>query len=157
MEKSDIPAPGTATLPALPSLLRRLAAMAYDGLLILALAFVVSALMLLISGGHLGQPDRPLWLLWAHRIVLAASVWGFFAWFWTHGGQTLGMRAWRLRLVATDGGPVTWAQAVRRFAGATLSLAALGLGYLWILFDPEQRSWHDRLSGTHLILVPKRH
>jgi uncharacterized RDD family membrane protein YckC len=123
--------------------------MVYDGLLILALAFVVSALMLLISGGHLGQPDQPLWLLWTHRIVLAVSVWGFFAWFWMHGGQTLGMRAWRLRLVATNGGAITWTQTVRRFAGA------LGLGYLWVLFDPQQRSWHDRLSGTHLILVPK--
>lgn len=139
----------------LPGLLRRLAAMAYDGLLILALAFGVSALMLVASGGRLGHPDRPLWLLWAHRISLVASTWAFFAWFWMHGGQTLGMRAWRLRLVATNGGVITWQQTLRRFAGATLSLTALGLGYLWILFDPERRSWHDRLSRTHLIVVPK--
>lgn len=145
-----------ALISAPPGLLRRLAALAYDALLILALAFVVSALMLLVTGGRLGQPDRPSWLLWAHRIVLIAAVWGFFAWFWMHGGQTLGMRAWRLRLVSADGSAITWTQTVRRFAGATLSLAALGLGYWWILFDPEKRSWHDRLSGTHLIVVPKR-
>ena len=141
--------------PAPPGLLRRLAAMAYDGLLVLALAFAVSALLLWASGGRLG-PDRPLWLLWAHRIILVVSVWGFFAWFWLHGGQTLGMRAWRLRLVATGGGAISVGQSVRRFAGAALSLAAFGLGYLWVLFDPEQRSWHDHLSGTHLIVVPKR-
>lgn len=139
-----------------PGLFRRLAAMVYDGLLILALAFVVSALLLMASGGRLGQPDRPPWLLWAHRIALAASIWGFFAWFWIHGGQTLGMRAWRLRLVAVDGSAITWAQTIRRFAGATLSLVALGLGYLWVLFDPDRRSWHDRLSGTVLVGVPKR-
>jgi len=138
-----------------PGLLRRLAAMAYDGLLVLALAFAVSALLLWTSGGRLGQPDRPLWLLWAHRIILVVSAWGFFAWFWLHGGQTLGMRAWRLRLVANDGGAITLGQTVRRFAGAALSLAAFGLGYLWILVDRKQRSWHDRLSGTHLIVVPK--
>lgn len=146
----------SAPISAPPGLLRRLAALAYDGLLILALAFVVSALMLFVTGGRLGRPDRPSWLLWAHRTLLMATVWGFFAWFWTHGGQTLGMRAWRLRLVATDGGTITWMHTLWRFAGAALSLAALGLGYWWILVDPERRSWHDRLSGTHLIVVPKR-
>lgn len=138
-----------------PGLLRRLAAIFYDGLLLAALWFVVSAAFLAASGGRLSSPDRPLWLLYTFRAGLLLTTYLFFASFWTHGGQTLGMRAWRLKLVDQDGGPVSWVQATVRFATALLSLAALGLGLLWVLVDREKRAWHDHLSGTHLVLLPK--
>lgn len=65
--------------------------------------------------------------------------------FWVRGGQTLGLRSWRLRL---DGGPITWMHAFKHFAGAILSWPPLGLGFLWPIFDREKLAWHDRLSGT---------
>lgn len=142
------------TLPA-PGLLRRLAAMVYDGLLLVALWFAATAVLLAASGGRLADPDRPLWLLVTLRAVLLLVAFLFFARFWTRGGQTLGMRAWRLKLVSADGGAVSWAQAARRFAAALLSLVAFGLGFLWVLVDREKRAWHDRLSGTRLVLLPK--
>jgi uncharacterized RDD family membrane protein YckC len=77
----------------------------------------------------------------------------FFGWFWTHGGQTLGMRAWRLKLLDSSGNPVTWRQSLIRYGAAWLSLLALGLGYIWVWIDPQGLSWHDRLSGTRLVVL----
>jgi len=136
-----------------PGLRRRLAALFYDGLLVLAIWFVVAAMATALSNGRLAQPDPPLWMRALLQLALVTVTWLFFAWFWTHGGQTLGMRAWRLKLVSVQGGTVTWSQTVRRFGGAILSAAALGLGYLWVLIDPQHRSWHDRISGTRLIVL----
>lgn len=135
-----------------PSLWRRLAAIFYDSWLIAALwllgatidYFIQTALGLQPSGSQL-----PL------QIYLAACPFVFFGWFWTHGGQTLGMRAWRLKLLDEHGTPVSWQQSMRRVAGAYLSAFALGLGYLWILFSSERSAWHDKLSATRLVLLEK--
>ena len=139
-----------------PSLARRLIALLYDGFLVVGLLITVSAIALAASNGALSQPDRPWWLLLAFQALLLTSIWLFFAWFWMHGGQTLGMRAWRLQLVRADGGAVRWPQTLWRFAGAVLSAAAFGLGYLWMLIDRDRLTWHDRLSQTRLVLLPKQ-
>ena len=145
------------TNTASPGFARRCAALAYDGLLLIALWMAVSALLLALSGGWLADLKRPLWLVYALRANLVLVTGLFFGNFWTHGGQTLGMRAWRLRLVnSADAGPVRWKQVLLRLAAACLSAGALGLGFFWVLIDREQRSWHDRLSGTHLVVVPAK-
>lgn len=81
----------------------------------------------------------------------------FYGWFWVHGGQTLGLRTWRLRVVRHDSTPITWRHAALRFAGAILSWAALGLGFLWIYVDPQRRAWHGHLSGTRVVLEPRKY
>lgn len=139
-----------------PGIARRLAAILYDGLLLVALWFAATALLLAMSGGRLSDPDRPLWLLTLLRASLLLITFLFFAGFWTQGGQTLGMRAWRLKLVSAGGGPVNWKQALRRFAAAIPSVGAFGFGLLWMLFDQEHCAVHDRLSGTRLILLAKK-
>ena len=142
---------------AVPGLARRAAALAYDGLLLLALWFSSSALLLALSGGLLAEPARPLWLAYAHRASLVLVTVLFFGGFWTHGGQTLGMRAWRLRLVSSaDAGPVSWRQSLLRLVAACLSVATLGLGFFWLWIDRDRRTWHDRLSATHPIVVLKK-
>jgi len=138
-----------------PGLARRLAALLYDGLLVLALWFLAATLLLAVSGGRLADPDRPLWLLHALRVSLLLVTFLFFAGFWTNGGQTLGMRAWRLKLLGADGGPVNWKQALWRFAAAIPSLGIFGLGLFWMLFDREHCAAHDRLSRTRLVLLAK--
>lgn len=142
-------------IPAAPGFLRRLAAMLYDGLLLVALWFVATALLLAVSGGHLADPDRPLWLLYTLRVSLLLVTLMFFAGFWTNGGQTLGMRAWRLKLISASGDSVNWKQAVWRLAAAIPSVGAFGLGLFWMLLDQERCAVHDRLSGTRLILLAK--
>lgn len=155
--KTGLPSPSRMRAPhtdiAVPGISRRCAALAYDALLLAALWFAVSALLLALSGGRLAEPGRPMWLIYSLRATLVLVTGLFFGGFWTHGGQTLGMRAWRLRLVSSaDGGPVSWKQALLRLTGACLSAAALGIGFFWSLVDRERRSWHDRLSGTHLVV-----
>ncbi len=143
-----------ASLPS-PSLLRHLTSMIYDALLVIALVFVVYGVALgavvqlsdgeqEVIGPQLGQG------------LIVLSVYGFFCAFWLQDGQTLGMQAWRIKLVRSDGGKVGLGSALLRCLGATLSAGCLGLGYLWKLVDRNQRYWHDYLSGTRLILLPKR-
>jgi uncharacterized RDD family membrane protein YckC len=136
-------------------LLRRLAAMLYDGLLLLAILMIATAAFLPFTGGEAITPrDHPA-LEFAYRLVLAGLVVLFFGIFWTRRGQTLGMASWRLRVEREDGGRLTWGDTVRRLASALLSLLPLGLGFFWILVDRDRRAWHDRLSRTRIVVVPK--
>lgn len=139
-----------ATPPGLP---RRLAAIAYDGLLLVGLWMVAGLPFVLLATRQDFLAPATMRLLFQGYLLLIGFL--FYGWFWTHGGQTLGMRAWRLRLVRADGGPITWRIAALRFGSALLALAPLGLGLWWVLFDKDKRAWHDRLSGTRLMVTPK--
>ena len=148
-----VPTPADAPAPA--GLLRRLGAMLYDGLLLLALLMVATGLFLPLTGGEAISPrDNPV-LEFVYRAVLALLTVGFFGIFWTRRGQTLGMASWRVRVEREDGARLTWGDALRRLAAALLSWLPLGLGFLWILVDPQRRAWHDRLSRTRVVVVPK--
>jgi len=141
-----------------PGLLRRLAAILYDSVLLLGLLMLAVALLVIPYEQLVGAPFPHEELL--HRLALQAYlvlvVGAFFAFFWVRGGQTLGMRSWRLRVLRDDGEPLRWRHAWRRFGAAFLSLAPLGLGLLWCLLDRDGLAWHDRLSRTRLVLVAKR-
>jgi uncharacterized RDD family membrane protein YckC len=89
------------------------------------------------------------------RAYLFGLCFLFYAWFWMHGGQTLGMRTWKLRVQRLDGGPVTLWQATLRFLCAIPCWALLGLGYLWILVDRDRMAVHDRLSKTVIVRLPE--
>jgi uncharacterized RDD family membrane protein YckC len=141
--------------PARAGLLRRLGGMLYDGLLLLAVLMIATALFLPLTGGEAINPRANPVLEWVYRATLLLLVVGFFGVFWTRRGQTLGMASWRLRVEREDGAPLTWGDAVRRLAAAALSWLPLGLGYLWILVDRDRRAWHDRLSRTRVVVVPK--
>ncbi len=134
-------------MPAHPvGLPRRLAAAAYDALLLFGILFAATLLVLPFTGG---QAIRPGNLLFAAYLLAVGFL--FFGWFWTHGGQTLGMRAWRIELVSEDGTRVGWRQCLVRCAAALISWAALGLGFWWALWDPRGLTWHDRASRTRLV------
>ena len=138
---SDTPSPG---------LLRRLCAMAYDALLLLALLMLLSYPYVWLTGGV-----RPgLLVKTLYQLYLLSICFIFYAGFWTHDGQTLGMRAWRLKVVRAEGGVITWMLALKRFVFAWISLLCFGLGFLWILLDRDKLAWHDKWSGTRVILLP---
>jgi uncharacterized RDD family membrane protein YckC len=136
-------------------LLRRLAAMLYDGLLLLAILMIATALFLPLTGGEALTPSKHPLLEITYRLVLLALVVLFFGVFWTRRGQTLGMASWRLRVEREDGRLLTWSDTVKRLGAALLSLLPLGFGFLWILFDRDRRAWHDRLTHTRIVVVPK--
>ena len=80
----------------------------------------------------------------------------FFTLFWRKGGQTLGMQAWRIKLVDETGATPGTGRCLLRCGAALLSLLPAGLGYWWCLIDKRGLYWHDHLSGSHLLLLPKR-
>jgi uncharacterized RDD family membrane protein YckC len=129
---------------------RRLGAIVYDSLLILALLFLGSVPFVAAWGG---EPVAPGTL--AYQLTLLTLTYLFFVGFWSGYGRTLGMQSWRLRIEAPDGGKPSVAAASLRFLAAIVSWLPLGLGFLWQLWDRGQLTWHDRLSGTRLIHYPK--
>ncbi len=133
---------------------RRLAALCYDLLLLAALALLFTQLVLVV---RLGTPVPPG--TWWFSLCLLAIIVLFFCGFWVHGGQTLGMRAWRIRVVRDDGGALTWPRAAARFALGLVAAAPAGLGLWWGLFEAGKRGWHDRWTGTRVVRAatePKR-
>lgn len=142
-----------ALIPA--PLWRNLLAMVYDLFLILPLLMANAFIWVLIYGPTASAQVAtvPAWLLQSTSAVI---VIGFYAVFWLKSGQTLGMQAWRIKLTDEVGHVVRLKVAILRASGAALSLSALGLGYWWALWDADKRRWHDRLSRTRLIMVPKR-
>jgi uncharacterized RDD family membrane protein YckC len=142
-----------------PSLWRRLSAIIYDSALVAAVLLMAMALVVvpidLIFGSESFDAatlrSNPFYLIYLFCVMV-----GFHILFWTRGGQTLGMRAWRLKVLRNDGQPLKLKDALLRYFAAILSWAALGLGFIWILFDKEGLAWHDRISKTRLVILEKK-
>lgn len=157
------PAAAGATADAPPRTLLgwRLLALFYDLWPVLALWMLVAIPFVLadvaLHGGDSRHNIAPFslmaWALWL-------SCWGVTGLYatlsWRRGGQTLGMRPWRLQLHAADGTAPAWGALWLRYAVGTLSLLAAGLGFWWAWLDPQRRTWHDRASGTSVSRLPKR-
>lgn len=131
----------------------RAVAAVYDLFPLLALWFFATIAAILFTGGAL-DVHRLGHKLLVQALVLVASA-AYFIASWLRGGQTVGMKPWRLRVVRADGNAVDFKRASLRFAVALVSLAALGLGFLWCLIDRERRAWHDIAAGTLLVRLGK--
>jgi uncharacterized RDD family membrane protein YckC len=137
--------PGDRVNPS-PGFLVRLAALLYDLLLLIAIFFVATAILLPLNSGEAATPSQLIY----YRIYLVCISFAFYGWFWTHGGQTLGLKAWKIKVLTLDEKPISWKQAAYRFLAAAFSWGIFGMGFVWILFDKNKLSWHDRLSKTAL-------
>jgi uncharacterized RDD family membrane protein YckC len=135
---------------ACPGILRRLASMLYESLLLVAVLFLAGFLFVGLTQGSTLPLVRVVF-----QIYLLGVVAAYFIWFWLRGGQTLAMKTWHLRLVSADGSPLTLRQAILRFVFA-LPGTLLGIGILWALFDRERQFLHDRLARTKIILTVDR-
>jgi uncharacterized RDD family membrane protein YckC len=153
-----------------PGIARRLAAFGYEGLLLFGVVMIAGYLYSSLTQqrhalqGHGG--------LQAFLFVVLAI---YFVWFWSHGGQTVAMRAWHVRLVTHDGQAVGQARAAMRylaswvwFLPALISawlaglqstaqiFAAMGVGVIAYALSarlhPERQFWHDALCGTRLVI-----
>ena len=132
-------------------LMRRFGAILYDALLMIALSFLATIPFLTTTSGEAVNPETL-----AHQVVLGAIMYAFLVGFWCKRGSTLGMLAWGLRVETKDGSLPSIGQGTVRFLVAILSWLAIGIGFLWQLWDKEQLTWHDRLSGTRLIHYPRQ-
>ncbi|MFT0211735.1 RDD family protein [Pseudomonas sp. F1_0610] len=142
---------------------RRFAAMFYDFLLCLAIVMVATLiyqqgilraiygaeqLMAMSQAKQLDQ-DPVLYS------ILVFCLFGFFAKFWTHNGQTLGMQVWGVRVQNRDGTAIDLWQSLLRFFIAIFSWLAFGLGFWWMLFNKEKSTWHDKYSESIVVQLPK--
>ena len=135
-----------------PGFYRRLAAQFYDIVLLIAILLVANGFLHLFTDGDTLKAYTLL-----HRAYLLGICFLFYGWFWTHGGQTLGLRAWKIKVLTLDQKPISWFQALLRFITAILSWTVfLGLGFIWVLFNKNKLSWHDQLSKTALFSVPSQ-
>lgn len=158
------------------TILKRLTAACYDTLLLFAVLFIASLLTLPFTSNGKIEPDNILMSLYYLLVIYL-----FFAWFWTHGGQTLGMRAWKMRLVTLhEHQPVNWKQASLRFVTALPAWTVFWFGVLvqvlakrphihewlaaipgwviiliglgWLIFDNRRLTWRDKFSRTEIII-----
>ena len=122
-------------------LFRRIAAFLYDCLLLIAIYFVITAAAIYLNNGQAIQH-------WSYKLFLVVVAFVFFDWFWRHGGQTLGMRAWRIRLEGINQESITFKQSLHRyFAG----LFAFGITLIFMFGNSSQQALHDKLSKTKIV------
>jgi len=166
----------TFNLP-LAKLVPRLGSLVYDLFLLFAVGFAYSAIVMSVAlaiGIELDQEHisvvsegdilmmqadeefRPALggPLFQSGLVITYLL--FYLGFWYFRSATLGMQTWRLKLVSADGGKPSLAKCIVRSGLGFLSFAALGMGYFWMLFDPQKIAFHDRYSDTRIIRLDKR-
>ena len=132
-------------------LFRRLAAILYDSLLIIAMWLITTLLLVAFinDGAALQGP------LFQFGLYFEACL--FYSYFWRLRGQTLGMQVWKIKLISPNLQTLSWQECFARLFFALVSVSMLGLGFLWMLFDPERLTWHDRASGTRVVPVSYTH
>ncbi|MDP2826420.1 MAG: RDD family protein [Sulfuritalea sp.] len=131
----------------LPGLRRRIASMAYESLLLLGVLSVTFMLPHLALGMGFGIVLSG-WVLIGHVFVVFGA---YFIWYWHHGGQTLAMQTWKIRLTTPSGVQPSLARLALRYVLAWPSVIYLGAGVFWALFDRDRQFLHDRLAGTRLV------
>ena len=130
---------------------RRFAAMLYDLFPLIGLWIVAAILWVLVFHG-IYDPQHPEPLLRALlSLWLLAVTAAYFVVSWMRVGATIGMRAWKLRLVRDDGSRVDARTGTLRFVLALVSFVLLGCGFWYACFDAERRTWHDRVCRTRMV------
>ena len=86
---------------------------------------------------------------WLFLLIVVYHV-GFWAW----KGTTIGGIVCHLRVVRSDGRMLRFTEALVRGLSAIFSVAVAGLGWFWMLWDPDRQTWHDKIAGTIVVRVP---
>jgi len=136
---------------------KRLMALLYDSFILMALSMVYSATVTaaMAAGGnsdlstdYFPMQDGPWFSLgWLAMLIT------FYWFFWMHGGQTVGMRAWQLKIISSRKHALSHKQCLIRICAGPVSLGLAGMGYFWCLFNQNKAAWHDLVSDTHVILT----
>lgn len=138
-------------------LIRRLLALVYDTLLLLGVTFAYGVVIWIIrkaAGSDMNSPPHPI-----SEVAILLGLWitlaGYYVLCWTKRGQTLGMKSWRLLIVDGSGHYPTMRQSILRCLLAPVSAAPMALGYIWSWIDRRHGAWHDRWTGTRVVVLPK--
>lgn len=134
-----------------PTRARRLAALVYESMLLFGVVFIAGYFFdTLTQSKHalMLRHERQAWLFFVLGL--------YFVWCWRHGGQTLAMKTWHIRLIREDGDRITLVQAILRYVLCyffTLS----GIAFIYSFFDKNGQFPHDRLLGTVLVSTQPNH
>jgi len=135
------------TEPQLAGIWRRLAALAYEAILVSAILFISGYLFVALAGRTPQGMQR--WLFYGYLLGVCGA---YFVFCWARSGQTLAQKSWGLRVVATDGSLLSWRKASVRYLLAVASVGS-GIGLLWAMIDPQHQFLHDRLAGSRLVIA----
>jgi uncharacterized RDD family membrane protein YckC len=135
--------------------LRRAAALIYDAFLLAALLMVFTGAALFLTRGKAILPEAVGPWVYAYHAGEVAIIAGYYILNWLRSGQTLGMRAWRLRAVNVSGTTMSWGAAISRAAFGFLAWAPAALGVLWLYLDPDHLALHDRFSRTRVVRLTR--
>jgi uncharacterized RDD family membrane protein YckC len=146
--------PGPAPGIRYSSRLGRFVAYLVDGFIIGILVAIPYFIGIALIAAGVNGDNSVVPLLGALVLLIGAFVGvAYKPWMWSRGGQTIGYKLMRLKVLrATDGGPISGGQAIGRLLGYILS-GFFYLGFIWILFDDKRQGWHDKLAGTVVIEV----
>ena len=117
------------------------------------LAALIDGVILGVANAVLVQGLGRLFLPWLWWILWVVLFFGYYMYFWTKSGQTIGKQVLKIKVVTTDGQLLDYQKAAIRVVGYWVSSLALGLGFLWVLWDPQQQGWHDKIAGTYVVKV----
>lgn len=179
---NTLPPRDSQPVPELAGIAVRLYGIIYDGLLLVALWMITSALLVPLATPDTAAQQHQLTVTpeaFRQFVLFPALVvvtWLFYGYFWTRAGQTLGMQTWRLKVVRADGSRLRWGDAIARCASACLLpvvggligqlaygspkavLLCLTLGflgnYVWMLWNGRHLAWHDQMSRTVVLRLP---
>lgn len=140
---------GPSTARARPLIGWRLLSLLYDVFPMLGIWFVVGIVSLVL---HRGEAIRSNTLAGLLELAALLAVTGLYATAsWRRGGQTIGMKPWRLYVTAAAGTEPSWGRLWLRYGIGIVSLLCAGLGFWWAWVDRAGLTWHDRASGTRMI------
>jgi uncharacterized RDD family membrane protein YckC len=131
------------------------AALVYDLLLLAALLMIYTGVALFFTHGAAVVPATAGAWVYAYRAGLIGVIGGYYLINWLRSGQTLGMRAWRLRVVSDAGRPLALKAAVLRAVFGALAWMPAALGVLWLYVDADHLALHDRWSKTRVIRLAR--
>lgn len=134
------------TSSGMPKLWQRLLCLLYDFLLLFAVIFMASLVFV-----PLFSSIDPLYFKPFYQFYLLTIMGVYFIWFWTHGGQTLAMQTWKLRIVDSKGQSITKKQAITRYLLALVLYSFFFITLIWMFFDRDRQFLHDRIAGTRII------
>ena len=136
----------SVTSSGIPKLWQRLLCLLYDFLLLFAVIFMASLVFV-----PLFSSIDPLYFKPFYQCYLLTIRGVYFIWFWTHGGQTLAMQTWKLRIVDSKGQSITKKQAITRYLLALVLYPFFFITLIWMFFDRDRQFLHDRIAGTRII------
>ncbi len=132
---------------------RRLVAYIIDAVILWAVGLCLGfgVLSLTATGASQDAVSSANLAVQAVQCVSVLIALAYFVIFWATTGQTPGKMALGIKVIETDGSPVTWGKAILRYIGYVISGLVLSLGFIWIAFDSKRQGWHDKIANTYVV------